>query len=141
MTFITIIKKLNMVISSIWYGVIETFWAQKIMQEKSTKFKETELYQVFRHKFLCEIVWIFLLNILLTRRVNTFCSRGINNFWSGGIKPFWAQKTTQRSLNYTKSLYIICCPKLFQYSKYIYYFQKTSTNFGLEVSKHFCLKS
>ena len=51
--------------------------------------KDFELFQVFMRNFLCQNVRIFLLYILLTRRIDAFWSRGIDKFWSGGIETYW----------------------------------------------------
>ena len=51
--------------------------------------KDFELFQVFKRNFLCQNVRIFLLYILLTRRIDAFWSRGIDKFWSGGIETYW----------------------------------------------------
>ena len=72
--------------------------------------EDFELYQVFMNNFLFQNVPLFLLNILLTRRIVTFWSDGFDTFWSGGIGTVSAQKITKgkstiltKILNYTKS--------------------------------------
>ena len=50
-------------------------------------------------------------------------------------------QNSQRLLNYTKSSYIIFCPRLLWYSQFIYYSQKDSRHFALNVSKFFALKN
>ena len=59
-------------------GCIGTFWVQNITQNTGNSHKDIELFQVFIHDFLCQNVPIFLLYILLTRRIDTFCSEGID---------------------------------------------------------------
>ena len=51
--------------------------------------KDFELFQVFMRNVLCQNVRIFLLYILLTRRIDAFWSSGIDKFWSGGIETYW----------------------------------------------------
>ena len=57
-------------------------------REVDNTHKDFELFQVFMCNFLCQNVRIFLLYILLTRRIDTFWSSGIDKFWSGGIETY-----------------------------------------------------
>ena len=63
------LKRKRLLNSSILYGVVRTFWIQKIRQEQLTKFINIfELYQVFMYNFynfLCQIVLIFPIYIYI----------------------------------------------------------------------------
>ena len=60
---------------------IETFWVQKVTQEKFTKLtKIFELNQVVIHNSLTQIGVIFLIYTVIPKRIDTF--------WFGGIETF-----------------------------------------------------
>ena len=68
-------------------GGIKTYWAQKIIQAKLTKFIQVLSYiKSSCICFLCENVHIFPLYTLLTRRINTFCPKVLINFGSNPIE-------------------------------------------------------
>ena len=78
-------------LSSIWSGGIETFWAQKII----TKFTKILKYIKSSYIISCVKIYGYSHYILLTRRSDTFWSKGINKFWSGCIMTFWDKKLKQ----------------------------------------------
>ena len=45
------------------------------------------------YNFLCQVVLIFPLYILLTRRINTFLSEAIDTFWAGATRTVWHIKS------------------------------------------------
>ena len=100
-----------MIPSNIWFGGIKTCWAQKITQEKSTKFIKTfELYKFFVPN----------------------CSDIPNVFIN--IETFWAQKTTPEKftkftkiLNYVKSSGIMFCAEMLGCSGYIFLARRINT--------------
>ena len=104
-------EKLVMIPSSIWFGGIKTCWAQKITQEKSTKFIKTfELYKFFVPN----------------------CSDIPNVFIN--IETFWAQKAIPEKLtkftkilNYVKSSGIMFCAEMLGCSGYIYLARRINT--------------
>ena len=94
----------------LWFGDKETFWTQKITQEKLTKLikKITSSHIIF-----CAKIFGYAHYILLTRRINTFRSKSIDKFWSRGIKTFSTQKPNNNF-----------CLSLFRFSQYTFYLQK-----------------
>ena len=73
-------------------GILKHFGSKNHTRKIDKIRQDFELYQVFMYNYLCEIVPIFPMYILITKRINTF--------WSGGIGTFW---------NYTKSSYVPKC--------------------------------
>ena len=85
------------------------------------------------HKFKELYLFFYFINLSIMRVV---C-----------IRTFWAQTITQEKssvfikiLNYIKSLCIVFCTKMSQYSHYTYCLQEESTYFNLRVSTHFGLE-
>ena len=85
------------------------------------------------HKFKELYLFFYFINLSIIRVV---C-----------IRTFWAQTITQEKssvfikiLNYIKSLCIVFCTKMSQYSHYTYCLREESTYFNLRVSTHFGLE-
>ena len=91
-----------------WVGGIRRFWVQTNHRKISNTYKGFELCQNFKHKFLSQIVPIFPLYILLTKRIDTFKCDGSDTFWSEGIGDSLAWKiTSKKSAILSKIFWII----------------------------------
>ena len=87
--------------SIFWSGGIETFWAQKVRQEKLLKLKK-----ILNHKnFSCITYYIYIyiyIYILFIKITETFWSRDITNIWILANfelkihKGFWTYRVSMR---------------------------------------------
>ena len=108
---------------------VRTFWAQNILQEKSTIITKilnftnflniilcTKMFKyshytycliVGNNNFICQNVPIFPLCILPLRRINTFWPGGIEVFWSRVNKTVWHRNSHPKINNIHKILFVL----------------------------------
>ena len=77
-------------------GVLAHFGPKKSEKKLTNFIKIFELYQVFMYNFLCQIVPIFPVYILFTKRIETICPGGIETHFGQGILAHFRPKKSDK---------------------------------------------